>query len=165
MLEPKSADQLPYTYTEADWNEASIRAVNELGSKAAGYEKYFASKTLAERAAWSFVEEHKDQISFDLATINPPYIFGPIIHDVKNAEALNTSHAFFRSVIKAKEADLTPESTGAFTSNLVDVRTVASAHVLAIQKEEAAGKRFLVSETPFSRQDICAFQSFLVLCI
>ena len=56
MLEPKPADQIPYTYTEADWNEASPRAVEELGAKASPADKYLASKTLAERAAWSFVE-------------------------------------------------------------------------------------------------------------
>lgn len=156
MLEPKPADQTPYTYTEADWNEASAKAIDELGSKASAGDKYIASKTLAERAAWSFVEENKSNISFDLAVINPSYIFGPIIHDVKNVDALNTSHAMFRAAIKAKDADLTPEATGAFLGSLVDVRTVASAHVLAIQKEEAGGKRFLASTASFSWQDVCA---------
>lgn len=159
MLEPKSADQTPYTYTEADWNEASERAVNDLGSKASMMDKYIASKTLAERAAWSFVEANKDKISFDLTVINPSYIFGPIIHEVKNVDALNTSHAFFRAAIRSNDADLTPEKTGEFLGNLVDVRTVARAHTLALQKEEAGGKRFLTSVAPFSWQDICKLLS------
>jgi hypothetical protein len=35
---------------------------------------------LAERAAWEFVETNKP--GWDIATINPPLVFGPIIHQV-----------------------------------------------------------------------------------
>lgn len=41
---------------------------------------YAASKALAERAAWDFVEKEKP--SFDLSVINPVYNFGPFIHEV-----------------------------------------------------------------------------------
>ena len=30
-------------------------------------------------AAWKFVEDHKDEINWDLVTINPPYVFGTIL--------------------------------------------------------------------------------------
>lgn len=42
---------------------------------------YLASKTEAEKAAWDFVK--KENVSFDLAVINPVYVFGPFIHPVK----------------------------------------------------------------------------------
>jgi nucleoside-diphosphate-sugar epimerase len=40
---------------------------------------YTRSKILAERAAWDFIEERKKENLkvFELATINPSFIFGP----------------------------------------------------------------------------------------
>lgn len=32
------------------------------------------SKTLAEKAAWEYVEKNASSISFDLVTINPPFV-------------------------------------------------------------------------------------------
>ena len=48
-----------------------------------------ASKTLAEQAFWKFFEDEKP--SFDGVTINPPLVLGPVIHQVKAVEDLNTS--------------------------------------------------------------------------
>lgn len=48
--------------------------LEEKGKAASGPEIYCAAKTLAERAAWDFVEEHKGEISFDLAVVNPPFV-------------------------------------------------------------------------------------------
>ena len=45
-------------------------------SAAGPFVVYSASKTLAEKAAWEFVATHKSEISWDLVTINPPWIFG-----------------------------------------------------------------------------------------
>jgi nucleoside-diphosphate-sugar epimerase len=47
---------------------------------------------------------------------------------------------------------------GAFLGNFADVRTVADAHVKAIQVAEAAGNRFIISAGPFSWQDACKCQ-------
>jgi hypothetical protein len=44
---------------------------------------------LAEQAFWKFIKDEKP--SFDGATINPPLVFGPIIHQVNSVESLNTS--------------------------------------------------------------------------
>ncbi|KAF8308509.1 NAD-binding protein [Clavulina sp. PMI_390] len=151
ILEPHPA---PYTYTEADWNESSPRAVDELGAKASAVDKYMASKSLAERAAWSFISEHKDRVAFDVVAINPPFIFGPIIHDAKTPAQLNFSHAFFMEMVKQKQENLTPELTGFFHNHMSDVRTVALAHARALQVEEAGGKRFILSASPFCFQDV-----------
>lgn len=40
---------------------------------------YRASKTFAEKGAWDFVEKEKP--NFDVATICPPFVFGPIVRD------------------------------------------------------------------------------------
>lgn len=53
---------------------------------------YRASKTLAERAAWKYVEENKPD--WDLVTVCPPYVLGPIIHEAATPESLNTCELF-----------------------------------------------------------------------
>jgi hypothetical protein len=95
-----SSKPVPTVFTEADWNEFSPYAKTfaspfvhvlivldlnrkqsaEEGNKQNPMEAYRASKTLAERAAWEFVETNKP--SWDISTINPPLVFGPIIHQV-----------------------------------------------------------------------------------
>ncbi|KAF8308508.1 NAD(P)-binding protein [Clavulina sp. PMI_390] len=150
MLEPHST---PYTYTESDWNDASIRAVEEKGAKASLPEIFFASKTLSERAAWTFVEEHKGELTFDIVAICPPWMFGPIIHDAPSIDTLNFSHGFFRRILKANESSLLPEATGS-TEYLSDVRDVAVAHARAFTVEEAGGKRFLAAGAAWTHQDV-----------
>ena len=44
---------------------------------------YQLSKTLAERAAWRFAEEHK----IDLVTINPAMVIGPLLQPTLNTSS------------------------------------------------------------------------------
>lgn len=91
-------------FSEEDWNEQSIRDVEAKGRDTSNGNKYNASKTLAERAAWKFVEENKGRANFDLVTINPPFVYGPFLHEVKRAEDLNTSALeFYLSVAKGNK--------------------------------------------------------------
>lgn len=59
-------------FTEADWNTSSIKDVEEKGKGAGGGIIYMASKTLAEKAAWAYVENNKPK--WDIATVNPPVV-------------------------------------------------------------------------------------------
>ncbi|KAF8308506.1 NAD(P)-binding protein [Clavulina sp. PMI_390] len=142
----------PYTYSEADWNDASIRAVKE--GTAEGPTMYWASKTLGERAAWTFVEEHKSEIRFDLSVICPPWMFGPVIHQVTTPDTLNLSQLLLFKVMKEKQENLTPEKTGKNEHYLGDVRDIAVAHLRAFTTEDAGGKRFLCSDSPWCNQDV-----------
>ncbi|KAK3325121.1 hypothetical protein B0H66DRAFT_110531 [Apodospora peruviana] len=120
-----------YTYTEADWNPMTY----DEAAVADGSTAYCASKALAEKAMWGWVEREKP--AFTLVTICPPWIFGPHVGGVRDTAHLNeSSHALF-SLIGAKEVP--PIDFGGFA----DVRTVADAHIAAFEKEEAAGQRFL----------------------
>ncbi|ELU41848.1 D-lactaldehyde dehydrogenase [Rhizoctonia solani AG-1 IA] len=121
------------------------------GKAAAGGDKYRASKTLAEKAAWAFLEERKPK--FDIATINPPMVFGPILHQVSNPESLNTSVAMLYKILHTKEADLTKETLLSSNMNFVDVRDVALAHVRALENPEAGGQRFITSGGTLCWQD------------
>ncbi|KAL7418135.1 putative D-lactaldehyde dehydrogenase [Mrakia frigida] len=135
-------------WTESDWNTFSVSEIEEKGDKAAGYHLYMASKTLAERAAWEFIEKEKP--SFSLATINPPYVFGPILHQVESASSLNTSvGVFFPTAKGEKKASDLPGTVG----NWVDVRDVAFAHAKALALPEAGGNRFITGAGPCCVQD------------
>ncbi|KAF8305794.1 NAD(P)-binding protein [Clavulina sp. PMI_390] len=140
----------PYTCTEADWNTSSPAQIEKLGRDAAPGDKYRGSKTLAEKAAWEFMESNKEAIKFDLATMNPPYIFGPLIQELSGVDKLNESVGqFYRALqnIPAKEAAVS------YVGGWVDVRDVALAHSLALMKEKAGGLRFILSVGSFSWQD------------
>lgn len=145
IVEPREE---AYTFTEKDWNQFSIDEVEKQGKDANPVHKYRASKSLAERAAWKFMEEEKP--SFDLVTVCPPFVFGPILHEVSKPEALNTSVLMFWNIVSGASKDSLPN---AGSDNSVDVRDVAKTHYLALVKEEAGGQRFISSTGPFSWQD------------
>ncbi|GAA5864785.1 hypothetical protein JCM1840_004901 [Sporobolomyces johnsonii] len=137
-----------YSFTEKDWNETSPKMVEEKGKDVDPFHAYRASKTLAEKAAWEFLEKHKDA-SFDITTINPPLIFGPIIHQCPSADKLNTSvNNFYQYLIGKKDAKSAQTGFG----SLVDVRDVARLHIDSLVTPEAGGQRFLVSNTDGSYQ-------------
>jgi hypothetical protein len=59
-------------------------------------------------AAWSFIEEEKP--NFDLVTLNPPMVYGPLRHSISGVDNLNESTAriynlFFKT---SKDAELPP---------------------------------------------------------
>ncbi|KAG8923398.1 methylglyoxal reductase (NADPH-dependent) gre2 [Tulasnella sp. 418] len=148
VLEPHTS---PYTYTELDWNDFAIKEVKEKGRDADPMIKYRASKVMAERAAWDFVKEHQSEIGFDLVTLLPTFVFGPLLHEVNSPDSINISVGLLRSAV------IQPHEGGALTDprgNYVDVRDVADAHVQAILQEKAGGERFLVGVAPYCWQDV-----------
>ena len=91
----------PGLFSEEDWNEESPAVVEAQGRAAPAAEKYRASKTLAERAAWAYWEEHKKEVGWDLVVLNPPFVFGPVIHEVPTPDTLNESmRDWYNTVIK-----------------------------------------------------------------
>ena len=58
-----------YTYSEKDWGDSNTAYT------------YVKSKTLAEKAAWDFVEEKKkkNESCFELAVVNPSLVFGLLL--------------------------------------------------------------------------------------
>ncbi|WRT68381.1 uncharacterized protein IL334_005357 [Kwoniella shivajii] len=139
----------PVVYTEDDWNQDSIPHVEEKGLESAGGHAYQASKTLAEKALWKFIEDEKP--SWDAAAINPPLVLGEVIHQVDDPEKLNTSVAYIWkwSTGQKSESDL-PGPMGSW----VDVKDVANAHIRALEVPEAAGNRFLTSAGNLTGQGI-----------
>ncbi|KAK6348076.1 methylglyoxal reductase (NADPH-dependent) gre2 [Orbilia javanica] len=145
-----------HTFDETQWNQFSVdlaekykadptNPANELPPNQA----YRASKALAERALWKFVETEKP--SFEVAAINPVFVFGPVIHSVKDAESINTSvHLLYKFI-----AGLNPSvEEGPAPKAFVDVRDVADAHIRALQVEEAKGQRFFSVAGPFTWAEV-----------
>ena len=90
-------------YTQDDWNDYSVHLIEEKGKDAPKYEMYRASKSLAERAAWEFVEEHKEEIggAWDLVTFNPPWVYGPVTHEAPSLESFgSTQSQWYNAVVK-----------------------------------------------------------------
>ncbi|EKG18982.1 Major facilitator superfamily [Macrophomina phaseolina MS6] len=130
--------------TKADW--CPVTEEQALIGPANGYR---ASKTFAERAAWKFVEEKKP--NFSLAVCNPPLVLGPVLHHLESLTSLNTSNQRIRDLITGAAKDACPPTGNHL---FVDVRDLALGHALAVEKDEAAGKRFFMVGGKFSNKEI-----------
>jgi len=144
IVNPSAGNAVGKTYSEADWNPITHKEALE--NPAAGYR---ASKTFAEKAAWDFVEKEKP--NFTISTMCPPLVLGPIVHYLNSLDALNTSNQRTRDAMLGKWKEEVPP-TGTFI--WVDVRDLALAHVLAMEKEAAANKRFFIVEGYYTNKGI-----------
>ncbi|KAM0753796.1 putative D-lactaldehyde dehydrogenase [Meredithblackwellia eburnea MCA 4105] len=141
-----------YVFDEKDWNQYSLDQLKDNYDNITPSQAYRASKTLAEKAAWNFVAHHtpKDGTPpFDLATINPSLIYGPLLHPVPSAASLNTSVGIFYSFLQGNK---TEEDALVPYGECVDVRDVAQLHLQALITQEAGGKRFPTSTCDFYYQ-------------
>ncbi|CAE6468501.1 unnamed protein product [Rhizoctonia solani] len=136
-------------YTDDDWNPCSVKEV-ELKGRDAKWDKYRASKILAEKAAW---DEAEKQDRWDLVVINPSNNLGPVIHQVTEPSELNTSIQRFYSVISAKDENLSADILLMPDVSFGDVRDVGLAHMRAVECEGAGGHRFLTSSGAYTWQD------------
>ncbi|KAL8726002.1 MAG: hypothetical protein Q9181_006209 [Wetmoreana brouardii] len=109
---------------------------------------YTASKTLAEKAAWDFVKSEYPR--FDLVSLNPPLVFGPIAHHLSSLDHLNTSNQRILALAQGAFRDSALPPTGIYL--WVDVRDVALAHVRAMETPSAGGERFLLVGGHFSNK-------------
>lgn len=124
--------------TEADWNTKSSLDRNP----------YYYSKTMAERAAWAFMEETKP--SFDLVAINPFMVIGPSL-----TAGLNTSNRLLLvDLLKGTYPGIL-----SLTWGIVDVRDVAEAHVRAMEVPAAEGRYLCVGETMSMRQVVALLRA------
>jgi nucleoside-diphosphate-sugar epimerase len=115
-----------HTFTENDWTLLD----------GPGVDAYGKSKTLAERAAWDFISIEGGAL--ELTTMLPVAVMGPVM----GKEISGANHLVQRMLT----GDM-PGFADLFIP-IVDVRDVASAHVLAITHPKAAGERFLLSNGP-----------------
>ena len=94
---------------------------------------YARSKTIAERAAWDFVDERG--ASEKLATVNPGAIIGPVLSD---------DHSFSLQAIERLLRGMPGVPRIGFS--FVDVRDVVDLEIRAMTSPEAGGERFIATE-------------------
>ncbi|CAL5008052.1 unnamed protein product [Urochloa decumbens] len=117
-------------FTEDSWSEEQYCRKNE--------DWYFLSKTLAEHEAFAYAAK----TGLDIVTICPSLVIGPLMQPT-----VNTSVKVFLGYIKDQET-----VQNGF-KNLVDVRDVADALLLAYENSQASG-RYLCSSSPIRVSDI-----------
>ena len=113
-------------FTEKTWTNVKGSDVNA----------YLKSKTLAERAAWDFIE--KEGRGLELATVNPTAIFGPV---------LGSDFAPSILLIQRMLNGTMPGCPKVYFG-IVDVRDVADLHLRAMIDPKAKGERFVATAPP-----------------
>lgn len=108
-------------FSETDWTDPD-------GSDVMPYTK---SKTLAERAAWDFIE--REGRGLELSVVNPVGVFGPVL-----GADYATSILFVQRLMDGELPGLPRMCFG-----VVDVRDVADMHLRAMTHPAAKGERFL----------------------
>jgi len=112
-------------YTEEDWSSVD----GEISA-------YAKSKTLAEKAAWEFVENLEETKKFDLTVINPVAVTGPML-----TSDIGSSNDFLLKLISGSMPACPKIHMG-----YIDVRDVAKAHIFSMTEEKTNGERIIVSE-------------------
>ncbi|KAK6454391.1 cinnamyl-alcohol dehydrogenase [Scheffersomyces xylosifermentans] len=115
-------------FTEKDWTQVDGEGVST----------YIKSKTLAEKAAWDFVNENKPH--FHLTVIAPAGIFGPVL---PNSTANSSSIDIIKAILFGAFKDGVP----IYAFPIVDVRDVAKIHIASIENPKAYNERFLLCGT------------------
>jgi nucleoside-diphosphate-sugar epimerase len=108
-------------FTEKDWT-------NPNGADVMPYTK---SKTLAERAAWDFID--REGAGLELAVVNPVGVFGPV---------LGPDYATSIMLVEKMLSGALP-GVPRMAFGVVDVRDVADLHLRAMTNPAAKGERFL----------------------
>lgn len=106
------------------------------------------SKTLAERAAWEFLESTPN-VNFTLSTINPVMVYGPPLPGSLQISHLGQSTSEIYSLMNGSLDEVPPTRMPVF----VDVRDVAQAHRLAYETDQPG--RFAVCSGPLTKDEIC----------
>jgi len=134
---------------DTDWNQAAVDAVKKDPAGQSIQVQYSALKVLSERAAWDFVEAHKNELSFDLVTICPPWLVGPNIHET----GVIFSNLFFLGPLDPKNRKTGEElikQEGVYS----DVRDIAAIHTDLLTKAAAGEQRFIACAGAFAWKDV-----------
>ena len=123
------------TFDESDWSNTG---------EDSGITPYAKSKTLAEKAAWEYVDNLDADNRFDFTVINPVGVFGPML-----TSDMGTSNSLVSKLING-ELPACPATHMGY----VDVRDVAKAHVFSMLNSSTNDKRIIVSESEMFFVDV-----------
>ncbi|KZT58657.1 NAD(P)-binding protein [Calocera cornea HHB12733] len=137
--------------TNKDWNETSrqqyesAKEENKQGMLS-HFVLYAVGKQLAEKAAWTYVEQEKP--SFDLTVILPDVNWGPLLY---GKEALTPS--WITNLLRGDGSGL---FLPALTEWYIDVRDCAKLHVLSLAGGALTGQRVWAAAGPFGWNQVLA---------
>ena len=97
-----------------------------------GITPYIKSKTIAEKAAWDFINNQEGDL-LEMSVINPAFVMGPSLSNDIEGTSTDTFVKLLTNQI--------PACPNVYF-NYVDVRDVARNHVAAMTNKDANGKRF-----------------------
>lgn len=120
----KTKAEMDQVFTEENWTDIA----NKIDTK-----PYIRSKTIAEKAAWNFME--REGAGMEMVSILPGAMLGPVLEEDFGTSA--------NIVIKILDGKMPAMPKIAF--EIVDVRSVAQLLVDVIEKKHAAGNRFMAS--------------------
>lgn len=109
-------------FTEKDWTNIN-----------ATIHPYQKSKTIAEKAAWDFIQNEGGNL--ELSAVNPVGVMGPVL-----GKDYSHSNQSVRQMLEG-EIPACPKITSCY----IDVRDVADLHLLAMTHPNAKGERFLAT--------------------
>ena len=119
-------------FNEKDWTDPASPRISA----------YVRSKTIAERAAWEFVDAEG---GLELSVVNPVGVLGPLL-----GREMSTSIQLVERLLSGSVPGIPQLWFG-----IVDVRDVADLHLRAMTAPEAAGERFLaIAGEPVSMPEI-----------
>lgn len=110
------------TFDETDWSD--------LGKTRLIYHK---SKTIAERAAWDFINGAENKPKMEMVAVNPSNVFGPVLDGHHH-----TSTEWYRTIMHAEVPGVARTQI-----DFVDVRDLVDILAKALTVPEAAGRRFI----------------------
>jgi nucleoside-diphosphate-sugar epimerase len=128
-----------HVFNEQDWSDVTSTHIG-------AYEK---SKTLAERAAWDYMDSLAERATMDLVVINPGLVLGPLLTKEWSFSAEAVKKIMQRDVPAIPNFRIAP----------VDVRDVASAHVRSMTTPDASGQRFICAISSHAFRDIALILS------
>ena len=131
----KKETELAKVFTEKDWTDVTNLQDTE---------PYFRSKTLAEKAAWDFVE--RTGRGMELVSILPGAMLGPVLENDYGTSA--------NIVVKILAGKMPAMPHIGF--EIVDVRAVAELLVLSMEAPHADGQRFMATAGPMTMKEIAA---------
>ena len=147
LSDPKA---MTTTLTDDDWSTArKDDPANQLNA----YPAYFASKTEAERAAWSYVKQA--QPHYTLASFCPPVMYGPAGIKLKRPEDFGTPLGVFYRLMKGSRPPWPLDGV------VVDARDVAEAFRLTIEKPLRDNQRFLLCAGAQTGEELLSFTKTL----
>ena len=112
------------SFDSSTWTDLSDPYIN-------AYQK---SKTIAEKAAWEFMDAQSDDNELELSVVNPGAVLGPVLSNDISSESLNIC-----TQLLTKKMPGIPN----LTIPMVDVRDVAKHHFQAMTHPDAKNKRII----------------------